>query len=158
MGKNKYIESPEKLWELFIAYKKEVKNNPRLIQDFVGKDGDEIIRKKERPLTIEGFKVFCYENAGDIQNYLFNRDNSYTEYATIITRIKDEIRGDQIEGGLLGEYNPNLTARINGIREQTETTSNHNINLMNIDPLADTIEPIQIESKEVKKLDNGETK
>jgi aspartyl/asparaginyl-tRNA synthetase len=39
MGKNKYIESPEKMWELFEAYRQEVKNNPRHITDFYGKDG-----------------------------------------------------------------------------------------------------------------------
>ena len=32
MGKNKYIETPEKLWELFCGYKKETKSKPSYIK------------------------------------------------------------------------------------------------------------------------------
>lgn len=39
MGRRKYIETPEKLLELFLSYKSEVKNNPRKKHTFVGKDG-----------------------------------------------------------------------------------------------------------------------
>lgn len=152
-GENKkYIETPDKLWRLFIAYKKEVKDNPRERQDFVGKDGDEITRRIERPLTISGFHVYCAENIADLEAYWLNRDNRYEDYSGIISRIKAEIRADQVEGGLLGDYNSNLTARLNGIKEQTESVSNHNITLMNIDPLSDPIQPIEIEAKDVPKI------
>ena len=55
LGKKKYIETPEKLWELFLLYAKEVKSKPTLVHDFVGKDASEVRREKENPLTIEGF-------------------------------------------------------------------------------------------------------
>jgi len=154
-GHTKYIEKPDKLYQLFEEYKKEIKDNPRESQDFVGKDGDEIIRKTERPLTIAGFKVYCYKHAGDIEAYWHNRDKKYSDYSSIVARIRDEIRQDQVEGGLVGAYNPNLTARLNGIKDHTENTSNHNVQLLSIDPLGDYPTTIEIEAKEPKKIEKN---
>ena len=117
----KYIETPEKMWELFEAYRKEVKSNPRIVYEFHGRDGEERQKPLERPLTMEGFKVYCWDNVGDITAYWVNRDDAYSDYSTIITRIKETIRQDQIEGGVVGQYNSNLTARLNGLTEKTET-------------------------------------
>ena len=38
MAKHKYIESPERMWELFTLYRDEVKSNPRKKMVFGGKD------------------------------------------------------------------------------------------------------------------------
>jgi hypothetical protein len=57
---------------------------------------------------------------GDLNRYFFNRDNEFSEYATIITRIKEEIRQDQIEGSMVGQYNSNLTARLQGLVDKQE--------------------------------------
>lgn len=148
-GKKKYIETPEKLWNLFEAYKKETKENPRIKIEYVGKDGKRVETPIERPLTVEGFKTYCNHNASDISHYWYNSDGSYEDYRSIVTRIAEEIRVDQIEGGMIGQYNANLTARINGLREQTETVT-HNVQLMNIDVLADSNDKPKIETK--KKL------
>lgn len=121
MGKNKYIETPEKMWELFQAYKKEVKDNPRIKVEYVGKDGDRVNTPIERPLSIEGFKCYCFEHAGDINRYWNNVDNACNEYVTIITRIREEIRQEQIDGGMTGFYNSNLTARLNGLVDKNQT-------------------------------------
>ncbi len=124
MPKNKYIESPEKMWELFEEFVKFKKNNPILVQDFVGKDGDEVHRTKERPLTIEGFEVFLYNKdiISDISHYFANLDGRYSEYVAICSRIKKAVRNDQIEGGMAGIYNPSITQRLNGLTEKTDNT------------------------------------
>jgi hypothetical protein len=122
MGKHKYIETPEKMWELFEQYKVYTKSRPILVQDFVGKDGDEVNRKKERPLTIDGFECWCYDNdiIGDLSNYFANSDNKYSEYSTICSRIRKAVRTDQIEGGMSGIYNPSITQRLNGLTDKSE--------------------------------------
>lgn len=122
MGKHKYIETPEKMWELFEAYKAQTKSNPILVQDFVGKDGDEVNRKKERPLTIDGFECWCYDNdiISNLSNYFANSDNKYSEYSTICSRIRKAVRTDQIEGGMSGIYNPSITQRLNGLTDKSE--------------------------------------
>jgi hypothetical protein len=124
MAKHKYIETPEKMWELFCQYKTEKKSNPILVQDFVGKDGDEVNRKKERPLTLEGFEVWCFENniISDLSKYFANTDNKYSEYCAICHTIKKTIRTDQIEGGMSGIYNPSITQRLNGLTDKSEVT------------------------------------
>lgn len=129
MGKNKYVESPEKMWELFIAYKSETKQQPIKVQDFVGKDGVEVKREKERPLTMEGFENYCFKMGviSDLSHYFANLDDRYTDYIAICRTIRREIRQDQIEGGMAGIYNPSITQRLNGLTEKLNEESKKDI-------------------------------
>lgn len=122
MGKRKYIETPEKMWEYFEEYKKETKNNPIQVQDYVGKDAEMVYRAKERPLTIDGFEVWLFKKGiiSDLSNYFANSDNKYSEYSTICHAIKKEVRSDQIEGGMAGIYNPSITQRLNNLVEKVQ--------------------------------------
>lgn len=136
-GRKKTISSPDDFWARFVEYKEATKNNPIKVHDFVGKDGDSVERKKERPLTIEGFEnyvcdYYCIET---LQQYLENREGRYREFVSIVSRIRKRIRQDQVEGGMAGIYHPNLTARINGISDKTEQQVETSVKLMNIDPL-----------------------
>lgn len=121
MGKHKYIETPDKLLELFQEYKKWVKNNPIHVQDYVGKDAEMVYREKERPLTIDGFECYLFDKGiiGDLSHYFANTDNRYSDYLTICSRIKKAVRTDQIEGGMAGIYNPSITQRLNNLAENT---------------------------------------
>jgi hypothetical protein len=112
------------MWELFEQYRAYTKSRPILVQDFVGKDGDEVNRKKERPLTIDGFECWCYDNdiISDLSNYFANSDNKYSDYSTICSRIRKAVRTDQIEGGMSGIYNPSITQRLNGLTDKSEVT------------------------------------
>lgn len=123
MGKRKYIETPEILWEHFENYKKWVKNNPIKVQDYVGKDAEMVYREKERPLTIDGFECWCYDNdiISDLSQYFANTEQRYTDYQTICSRIRKAVRTDQIEGGMSGIYNPSITQRLNNLVERSET-------------------------------------
>ena len=118
----KYIETPEKLYELFEKYREETKSNPRKKHVFVGKDGNSDNERLERPLTMEGFKVFAFKTEGCIKHYFDNTDNRYNDYCTICSHIKDIIRADQIEGGMVGQYNPSITQRLNGLTDKSEVT------------------------------------
>ena len=120
MAKHKYIETPEKLYELFEAYKKEVKDNPRKKHTFVGKEGRSDYELLERPLTMSGFRSYAHTKDVSIIHYFNNTDDSYTEYRTICTRVLDEIRQDQIEGGSVGQYNASITQRLNGLTDKQE--------------------------------------
>ena len=129
----KYIETPEKMWELFEAYRKDVKSNHRIIYEFVGRDGNEVQKKLERPLTMEGFKNYCYDRIGVIEQYFENRDERYTDYVGICSRIKETIRQDQIEGGMVGQYNPSITQRLNGLADKKEVKDTTEPRIFNID-------------------------
>jgi hypothetical protein len=124
MPTKKNIPTPELFWEYFEAYRKATKANPIMVHGFVGKDANEVNRFKERPLTIEGFENWCYDNGiiTDLSQYFANTEQRYAEYQTICTRVKKAIRQDQIEGGMAGIYNPSITQRLNNLVEKTEVT------------------------------------
>lgn len=126
-GKPKYIETPEKMWELFQAYVKKVKADPFKVKDWVGKDGDQVQREKEKPLTIEGFECYCSDNdiIEDLSQYFANTEGRYKDYQTICQRIRRAVRRDQIEGGMAGMYNPSITQRLNGLVEKTDNEHKH---------------------------------
>jgi hypothetical protein len=122
MGRTKLIETPEKLWELFIEYKNDVKSNPRVKHVFVGKDGNSDYERLERPLTMEGFECFVYDKGlnSELSHYFANYEGRYSDYVAICTRVKNSIRHDQIEGGMVGQYNTSITQRLNGLTDKQE--------------------------------------
>ena len=121
MAKKKYIETPEILLELFEKYKSKVHENPRYNYQ-LAKDGSVVPIPLRVPLTMEGFRIFCYNETGSIKHYFENTDNSYSEYLPICSHIREEIRNDQIEGGMVGQYNASITQRLNGLTDKQETT------------------------------------
>lgn len=141
MAKHKYIETPEKMWDLFLAYKEKVKSNP--IKRAEQRKGTVVIPKGfdkelpdaiidlplERPLTLEGFDNYCFEvNAiNDLGDYFSNKEGRYSEYAAICQRIRQTIREDQIGGGMAGIYNPSITQRLNGLVEKSQSENDHSI-------------------------------
>jgi len=121
-GNGKYIETPEKMWEYFEAYRAAVKANPRTKTVFPGKDAIPQHEPLERPLTLEGFENWCAD-AGiieDLSNYFANTKGNYSDYSTICSRIKRVIRQDQIEGGMVGQYNASITQRLNSLVDKQE--------------------------------------
>lgn len=124
VGRPLAIESPERMWELFDDYKKYIKAKPIKVHDFVGKDGMEVYRFKERPLTMEGFENYCYEIGviNDLGDYFSNKEGRYVQFTTICSRIKKAIRQEQIEGGMAGIYNPSITQRLNNLVDKSEVS------------------------------------
>lgn len=138
MAKNKYIETPEKMWEHFENYKKFVKDNPIMVKDWVGKDADEVQKPKERPLTFVGFQNYLddQEIITDVTDYFENKEGRYSDYVRICSRIKRNIQDDQISGGMVGIYNPSITQRLNNLSENVKQ-ENVNVNVLTNDPLSD---------------------
>ena len=123
MPKPKLIETPEKLMEIFEAYKAYCADNPRIKWVLSQKTAEMVPEPLRVPLTNEGFEIFCYNNYSDVHHYFDNTDGRYSEYRTICTHIKKEIRNDQITGGMVGQFNPSITQRLNALKEHTDVTS-----------------------------------
>lgn len=122
MGKRKY-QNADQLRNAAKSYFTWCDNNPirgaRVVKTKKATDkniGDELL---PRPYTFEGLSLHI-----GINDYLqFVRDNKEREgFAEVFAWIKNTIRDNQISGGMVGIYNPNLTARLNGIAEQMQTT------------------------------------
>lgn len=122
MGRFKLIESPEKMWKLFQEYRKHTKSNPIEVGDWVGGMAMPVDRKKERPLTLEGFENWLFEQdiIESVDQYFSNERDAYSDFTGICRTIRKIIRQDQIEGGMAGIYNPSITQRLNGLVDKTE--------------------------------------
>ena len=133
----KTTESLAKAWSEYKESLKEESKKWEKIQ-YVGREGEKRTDFPKLPYTMDGFEVFCYNNYGSVHHYFDNKLGYYDEFGTICRAIRNEIRSDQINGGLLGFYNPSITQRLNNLKEQTESTTTTSIKLMNIDPLDDS--------------------
>lgn len=122
-GRPRNLDSPEQLYELFEDYKRYTKANPRLKIIHGGKDFEERVEPLEVPLTMEGFEIYCWNEVGEVEQYFKNVDKRYSEFIPICSHIRKEIRKDQIEGGMVGQYNPSITQRLNNLKEQVEQTN-----------------------------------
>ena len=122
MHPTRIFKNPEELenaWDSFKENLKEEANQWVKVQ-YVGKDGDRVTEPQKVPYTFEGFKRFCRKNYGEVEQYFTNQDNLYKDFIGICRAIKEEIRENQIIGGLLGFHNPSITQRLNNLVEKTE--------------------------------------
>ena len=117
--KPKLIKTPQEMQDLFDLYKVSLK--PREIQKATAAGVKSEFHTP--PLTFEGFQNFCEDTVCCVHQYFENRDNRYNEYVDVCTRIRRLIRQDQIEGGMVGQYNASITQRLNGLKEQVEQTN-----------------------------------
>lgn len=117
------FKSPNELLTTWNEYKAELKEKskewPKV--QYVGKDGTRKEDYPVLPVTLEGLFRYCWENnIGTIEQYFTNKDGYYEDFVSICSRIKTEIREQQITGGMIGAYNPSITQRLNGLVEKTE--------------------------------------
>ena len=124
MHPTRIFKAPEELEKAFEEYKVFLESEAKkwLKVQYVGKEGDRKADGQKVPLTMEGFERYCYNNYGCVNQYFDNKDSLYVDFVTICSRIRREIREDQIIGGLLGFYNPSITQRLNNLKESTDVT------------------------------------
>ena len=128
MGKHKYIETPEKLWELFCSYVEHERNNPMYKRDYVGKDGEEKDTPLQVPITFEGFECYLWDLGiiSDLGDYSKNDNDRYRDYAPIITRIRQNCFVQNFKGASVGVFNHNIIARKLGLVEKQESKNENN--------------------------------
>lgn len=127
-GKKKLIKAPEEIIEMFNAYKKHTKSNPRYKYVLSQRTAEMVKEPLEVPLTMEGFEIFCYEEYDlTIDNYFKNTHGSYNDYYPVCQYVKKMIRQDQISGGMVGQYNPSITQRLNGLVEKSQVETDGKI-------------------------------
>lgn len=117
------FKTTEELASAWKGYKENLseQNKEWLQIQYVGRNGERKADPLKVPMTLEGFKRYCRENYGEVHHYFVNSDGLYDDFSTICRAIKEEIRENQIIGGMLGVYNPSITQRLNGLTEKNET-------------------------------------
>jgi len=124
-GRDRIIQDPQVLLESAYEYFEETSQRTWTKKDWVGKDAEHVCREKEKPLTFIGFQNYLDDQnvITDVTDYFENKDNRYSDFVRICSRIKRNIQQDQIEGGMANIYNPSITQRLNGLVDKTEQTT-----------------------------------
>lgn len=134
-GRPRKIDSPEQLWDLYEQYKKWAAKNPWYRNELIrsGSRSGEIMQiPLSRPLTVWGFATFLGISRNGL--LVYGKEESHREYFGTYQRIRSDMAQHTIEGGLLEGYNPNLVARIEGIRD-TADVNQRNVNVSAIGPI-----------------------
>lgn len=76
-------------------------------------EGTMYIRK---PYTFDGLALWC-----GIGNWYQWKSDAPETFRSIITALEARVRDQQVSGAMVGMYNANLVARLNGIAEKTES-------------------------------------
>lgn len=128
------FETPDDLKKAWEEYKENlhIEAHKWVKVQYVGKDGDRMTDPLKLPYTLEGFNVFCYEIYGMVKQYFKNQDGLYEDFIPICSHIREEIRSNQITGGLLGVFNPSITQRLNGLSDKKEIDLKGSLNIPNI--------------------------
>ena len=116
MGRTKLL-SVQDIEKAFEEYKQWVKENPILVEDYVGKDAHRVHREKNRPLSIDAFQIYCQKHYSCVDHYFDNDQGDYSDYSEIVARIRKETRVEQIEGAVSGVYNSSIVARLNNLED-----------------------------------------
>lgn len=114
----KRIQNPDILLDLFREYESWVKENP--LKQTVYPKGEPLKRELRRPMTMTGFECYLADKGvlSRLKDYMSNREGRYSDFERVCRIIKTAIRSDQIEGGMIGIYNPSITARITGLTDK----------------------------------------
>jgi hypothetical protein len=124
MHPTRIFKSPDELlkaWEGYKAWLSETESAKWLKIQYVGKEGDRVTDPIKLPYTLEGFKRYCRLHHGDVKSYFENHEGLYEDFAGICSQVREEIRENQITGGMIGHFNPSITQRLNGLADKRET-------------------------------------
>lgn len=138
MHPTRIFKSEDELETAWKGYKSNlaIQSNEWLKIQYVGKEGDRKEDGQKIPMTMEGFERYCYDNHGCVNQYFDNKQGYYDDFVIVCSRIRKEIRENQIIGGLLGFYNPSITQRLNGLSDKKEIDHKVEMNIPNIPDIA----------------------
>ncbi len=117
--------TPESLCEKFNEYFEYMKTQTWQKTDAIKSGdmaGETIYIPVNTPLSRKGFCIFANICEDTLRNYASNKE-SYTQYFDLCKRALDIIDNNQIEGAIIGVYNPNIVARLNGLTDKQDITT-----------------------------------
>lgn len=132
-GRPAKFKSPQELWEAFIAYVEWSANNPMTVNDTRSQrkstlkdERSQYKQQVERPLTLIAFRL----HAGIKRDWAtFKADYSKRskDFCGVLQAIEQQVRDQQVQNALVGNYKENLVARLNGISDTVEQKVSGNI-------------------------------
>lgn len=138
-GRPKCFETPEALMEAINGYFQFVEENPlkeaQLIKTKVDRDVEEVKTyklTKLRAMTVQGLCNFLGISVETFYDYGKQKD-----FSEVITRAKQVMYSQKLEGAAAGMLNPSIIARELGLSEKSETRVIQEQPLFSDDPKAE---------------------
>jgi hypothetical protein len=125
MHPTRIFKHPDELlqaWEGYKVWLAEVEAQKWERVQYVGKDGERVTDPIKLPYTLEGFKRYCRLKHGEVKHYFENHEGLYDDFGGICSQVREEIRENQIMGGMVGLFNTSITQRLNGLTDKSEVT------------------------------------
>jgi hypothetical protein len=147
-GRDKIFNDPNVLWESAAEYFQWCDDNPYTKVE--QKKGNTVIPRGTeltteefnratnplaeipimRPYTIQGLTLFLGVHTQyftDFEKSLENMEDRQkaNNFSVIITRIKEIISRQKLDGAMIGAFNPMIVARIEGLKDKQDITSNN---------------------------------
>ena len=159
VGRPPKFKNAKMLWESAVAYFEWADSHPISLEggSYIYRrmvKGNDELKKAEnngtapRPYTLAGLCT----HAGIRKHWAdFRKEYAQKgeEFSDVLNAIENIIRTQQVEGAMVNLYNANLTARINGITDRTQTE----LTGANGEPLAQNPITIQISETKAAKID-----
>jgi hypothetical protein len=127
-GRPKAFSSPSHFWATAVKYFELTDGAPWLKKDYKGKDAIEVDIPTQSPYLWAGFDDFCLQSgicasAKDYRTASRNEDyrsGMYADFAEVVRAVDDIMKGQKISGAIVGTFNPNIVARLEGLADKTE--------------------------------------
>ena len=124
-GRDKIFATSEIMWEAACEYFTHTENEQRWNeQNWVGKEGNEVVKHHPTPFTIQGLCLFLGVNTryfNDFEDGIKGKDDKESlGFSEVIARIRDVIFKQKFEGASTGFFNANIIARELGLIDKQE--------------------------------------
>ena len=124
--------TPEALEAKFEEYVEWAKENPVYINKVSA--GKIIPVSTQRPLTLVGFCQFAKISKDTFRRY-------EDEFCGLLTCVRVAIEADQLEGAMVGQYNPNIVARVLHLADRQDVTTNGKAITASTQPISVVLDP-----------------
>jgi hypothetical protein len=123
-GRERIFSSPEKFLHKAYEYFEYCNKHPWKKNEAIksGEKVGKIIKVPTQcPYTIEGLCVYA-----GISKDTFYRYEARKGFSDVATHVREIIEANQLEGAIIGAYNPSIIARKLGLKEHTDHTTDGN--------------------------------
>lgn len=126
-GTDRIFSEPTIMWDACVEYFTWCEENPLEEQDWVGKDGNEVIKNKMRAFTYSGLSLFLGVNSKYFSQFeasIVGREDDLSKgFSSVLSRIRDTIYTQKFEGAAAGLLNQNIIARDLGLSDKSSNTN-----------------------------------
>jgi hypothetical protein len=116
-GRPKLFSSPDQLWNAAVKYFEWCDTNPWNKKDWVA-GNIEVIRETPRPYSLYGLCLFLKVGVNYFKQLKRSTAGNDQAYSDIIERIEGVVKTQQLEGAIVGVFEPKIIARELGLMKK----------------------------------------